>query len=161
MDWGDLIHRGDQAAAMAGLDLVISGQSEGYIAEQRWIHKSGRAIDIALSVKCLRKEDRTVNYFVALLEDVTVRKRTAGALAKSRLDLERRVTERTAQLAAANEELRGEIAGRKQTEEKLRRSEAHLIAAEQDSHVGSWVLQVATGKFFWSAGLYRSAGLTQ
>lgn len=53
-------------------------------------------------------------------------------------DLERRVAERTAQLAAANEQLKGEIAERKRAEESLREAQAHtesVLDSVADTHI--------------------------
>ena len=52
--------------------------------------------------------------------DITEGKRAEEALQKARHELERRVEERTAELARANEELRAEIAERKRVEKELK-----------------------------------------
>jgi PAS domain S-box-containing protein len=52
--------------------------------------------------------------------------RTEGVLRKAHDDVERRVQERTAQLAVVNEKLRREIAERKQAEETLRKAHKEL-----------------------------------
>lgn len=59
--------------------------------------------------------------FAGLITDITERKRIEEALRKSSDELEQRVIERTAEIAAVNEELKMEIARRKNTEEALRR----------------------------------------
>jgi PAS domain S-box-containing protein len=63
---------------------------------------------------------------------------------RARNDLEVRVTERTAELTRANEDLSREIAERKRAEEKLRQTEAYLAEAQRLSHVGSWAWSAAT-----------------
>jgi len=56
-------------------------------------------------------------------EDVTEVRRAEAALKRAHEDLERRVEERTAELARANERLRKEVQERRQAEEGLRESE--------------------------------------
>src|SRR6266852_887383 len=55
--------------------------------------------------------------------------------------LERRVTERTSQLTAVNEE--------------LRRSQAYLAEAQRLSHTGSFGWRVSTGEILWSEETFR------
>lgn len=64
------------------------------------------------------------------VRDNAVCKQTEGAVWRSHSDLETRVEEQTAELAKANEELRGEIFKRKRLEKTLRES-AKLVAAGQ------------------------------
>ena len=61
-------------------------------------------------------------------------------------ELDDRITQRTAELEAANEVLRKEITDRKEIEERLRESEAFLLDAQQLSHTGSWKHDLATNK---------------
>jgi signal transduction histidine kinase len=58
-------------------------------------------------------------------------------------ELDRRVAQRTAELAAANEELRQEIAGRKRAEEALRSSQGRLSRAIQTATVGEFAAAIA------------------
>ena len=48
-----------------------------------------------------------------------------------------------------------DVTGRKQAEDDLRRSEAHLAEAQRIGHVGSWIWNVATGEVFWSREMFR------
>ena len=70
-------------------------------------------------------------------------------------ELEQRVEQRTRELAAANDELKREIAERKQAGEELRRSEAFLAEAQHLSSTGSFSWRVATDEVTWSEQLYR------
>jgi C4-dicarboxylate-specific signal transduction histidine kinase len=70
-------------------------------------------------------------------------------------ELDRLVTERTAGLAAANEELRKEIAERKRAEESLRRSEAFLAEGQYLGRIGNFSWLVASDEIKWSEQLYR------
>jgi PAS domain S-box-containing protein len=85
--WSEMTYPDDLAADIEQFSLVLSGKIEQYNMEKRFIHKAGAIIWTDLSVGCVRKSDGTVDYFVALIEDITEYKR----LAKGRLDMERQV----------------------------------------------------------------------
>jgi PAS domain S-box-containing protein len=52
-----------------------------------------------------------------------------------------------------------DITARKETEEKLRRSEAYLAEGQRLSHTASWAWNPVSGEFYWSAELFRIYGL--
>src|ERR1700731_4120903 len=79
-------------------------------------------------------------------------------ITRTRNELEVRVAKRTAELTRANEELKLEIAERKQAEEKLRQSEAYLQKAQKLGRMGSWAQNVVSGSFFASPELLRIFG---
>ena len=78
--WAEMTHPDDLAADVAQFDRVMAGEVDGYTMDKRWIRKDGRIIDTTISVKCVRHRDGSVDYFVALLQDVTERKRAEEAL---------------------------------------------------------------------------------
>jgi len=81
------------------------------------------------------------------------------AINRSRSELEVRVTERTADLTRANQELSLKIAEHKRTEERLRQSEAYLAEAQRLSGTGSWARVSATGEMrYWSEECFRVLG---
>jgi PAS domain S-box-containing protein len=81
--WAEMTHPDDLAADVAQFDRVMAGEIDGYTMDKRWIRKDGRTIDTTISLKCLRHEDGSVDYFVALLQDITERKRAEEALRRS------------------------------------------------------------------------------
>jgi PAS domain S-box-containing protein len=83
MTWAQMTHPDDLPADIALYNQVMSGETEGYSIDKRWIRKDGRIIDSTISVTCLRRPDNSVDYFVALLQDITQRKRTEAALQES------------------------------------------------------------------------------
>ena len=52
-----------------------------------------------------------------------------------------------------------DITGRKQAEERLRRSEAYLAEGQRLSHTGSWARRVSTGDLYWSRESFLIFGL--
>lgn len=56
--------------------------------------------------------------------------------------------------------LRVDISALKQTQAALRESEARLDRAQQIAGIGSWELDVETGRYVWSKELYRIRGLS-
>lgn len=132
MTWAELTHPDDLAADVVHFKRVIAGEIDGYALDKRWIHKDGRVIDTKISVKALRRADGSVDYFVALLEDTTERKRAEEVLREAHDELERRVAKRTEQLSIANEDLKKEIIERKRVEEERRQLLHRIIFAQED-----------------------------
>jgi PAS domain S-box-containing protein len=52
-----------------------------------------------------------------------------------------------------------DVTGRKQAEERLRRSEAYLAEGQRLSHTGSWARCVSTGDLYWSRESFLIFGL--
>jgi PAS domain S-box-containing protein len=87
---------------------------------ERWLHTMKTAI-------C--GPDGAPTHLLGISEDITERRELAEALGRAREDLERRVAERTADLAKANAELRREMEER----EKL---QAHLLQVQKLESLG-------------------------
>jgi len=79
-------------------------------------------------------------------------------LKRRRNELEEKVAERTAELTAANIELKTEIVERKKADEKLRRSEAYLLEGQRLVDMFSWARDAATGKMTASPEVRRIFG---
>jgi PAS domain S-box-containing protein len=71
--WAELTHPDDVAADVVQFDRVLAGEIDGYSLDKRFIRKDGRIIYATISVKCLRLADGSVDYFLALVQDVTER----------------------------------------------------------------------------------------
>ena len=83
-DWAKLTHPDDLAADVERFNRVLAGEMDGYSIEKRWIRKDGGIVYSIISVKCIRRDDRSVDYFVALALDITERKRAEEDLLASR-----------------------------------------------------------------------------
>ena len=114
--WAEFTHPDDVASDVAMFARAMACEIDAYSMEKRWIRKDGRTIHSAISVKCVRDKNGGVDYFVALLQDITSKREAEDVLARSHSELERRVVERTAQLTDINEELTVEIAERQRAE---------------------------------------------
>lgn len=82
--WADLTHPDDLTGELASFNRVLEGEIDGYYREKRLIHKDGRIIDSLLSVKCMRRTDNSVDYFVGLVQDITEKKRAEAALRRGK-----------------------------------------------------------------------------
>lgn len=85
----------------------------------RWVLANGQAF---------HDEQGALLGAVVSMQDVTRNRQAESDLRHAYDDLEARVAERTAQLSAANDQLRNEVAVRQQAEERLRASEARKTA---------------------------------
>jgi PAS domain S-box-containing protein len=85
--WAELTHPDDLAADVAQFNRVLSGEIDGYSLDKRWIRKDGRVIDTTMAARCLRRGDRSVDYFLGLVQDITVRKRAEEELHRAQAEL--------------------------------------------------------------------------
>src|ERR671933_947810 len=74
MTWVDLTYPDDLEADLEQLNHVLAGSSEGYLMDKRFIRKNGEVIYASISVRCVRRADGSIDYFVALVQDITDRK---------------------------------------------------------------------------------------
>ena len=98
-------------------------ESGGLMGELAAVRKDGSRFDAELSGSMVKDEAGKPVCMLGSFVDITKRKRAEKALLAARDKLEKRVEERTAEIAGANEELRKEIAERRHAEDALRQSE--------------------------------------
>ncbi|MGO9569398.1 MAG: PAS domain S-box protein [Desulfomonilaceae bacterium] len=111
----------DNAAAL------FRGQLDSYRLEKRYFRKDGSVFWGDASIAANHRPDNRVQS-VAIIVDISDRKRAEEALQKAHDELEHRVLERTAELAETNERLKREIAERSRTQEALKESEERFRA---------------------------------
>jgi PAS domain S-box-containing protein len=138
-NWAEITHPDDLAADLDAFNRVTAGEIDGYRLDKRYIRKDGRIIDTTMSVKCVRRDDGSVDYFVALVEDITARKvdiverlRAEDALRQANDELEHRVEQRTRQLSDLNEDLRKEIERRERLEADREHLLRRVVSAQED-----------------------------
>jgi PAS domain S-box-containing protein len=72
--WAELTVPEDLASDEVLFQRVLAGELDGYSLEKRYVRKDGAIVFVYVSVRCLRKEDGSVDYFLGLLQDITDRK---------------------------------------------------------------------------------------
>lgn len=92
--------------------------------------KDGTLIDVEASVSTSTVAGRP--YITTMVRDIAERKQAEEALRQAHDGLERRVAERTAELAHINEALEAEICERKQAEAARRQLLGQLVTAQED-----------------------------
>jgi PAS domain S-box-containing protein len=75
LDWLRITDPDDAKADVFQFNRMCEGDIDDYSMEKRYIRKDGSIVHINLSVACIRRADRSVNYVLALMEDITERKR--------------------------------------------------------------------------------------
>ncbi|NJN92676.1 MAG: PAS domain S-box protein [Anaerolineales bacterium] len=78
--WHELTHPDDWADDQAYRNRVLAGEIDGFSLDKRYIRRDGQIVEATISVKCLRLANGAVDYFVALILDITERKRTEAQL---------------------------------------------------------------------------------
>ncbi len=91
--WAELTYPDDLAADVAQFDRVLAGQIDGYTIDKRFVRKNGQVVNTTISVTAMRGADGAVEYFIALLQDITQRKRAEEALVQARAEAELRASD--------------------------------------------------------------------
>ncbi|MCD5994860.1 diguanylate cyclase [Pseudomonas sp. CDFA 602] len=85
-------------------ELVDNRRDSGILEKRYWRH-DGSFMWVELSVSLLRDNEGQPLHFIAVVLDITIRKRTEGILLSHQEELERRVTQRTQELHRSRETL--------------------------------------------------------
>lgn len=83
--WTDLIHPDDLNLCVTNFEQVLSGKTEGYSLEERFIRKDSTLIHVSISTKCLRKPDGSIDHLISLIQDITERKISEENIRESEL----------------------------------------------------------------------------
>ena len=74
MTWTDLTYPEDLASDLAQFNRMLAGEIKSYTLDKRFIHKDGHLVYTRLAVSCVRKLDGSVDYVVAMVDDISERK---------------------------------------------------------------------------------------
>lgn len=87
MTWAEVTFPEDLASDVEQFEKLLNSEIEDYMLEKRFIRKDETIVYTNLAVSCVRNDDGTVNYVLALLEDITKRKQIEKALRKNQMFL--------------------------------------------------------------------------
>ncbi len=97
MTWAEMTYPDDLAEDVAQFNRLLSGEIKQYDLEKRFVRKNGAVIWVDLAVGCVRDPQGNVEYVVALLNDISQRKKAEDLLRDSK--------ERFDQIAALSSEM--------------------------------------------------------
>jgi len=135
----------DEMPRLLAFAQTVFEQGSGWTDELSCLTKTGEALPAEISASVIEIGDK--HCVIAMVREVTKRKRAEAALRKAKDELERRVEERTAQLLNANARLREEINERRKTEQALQESEARFRTLVEHAPEIILVLDADTGRF--------------
>jgi len=75
-----ITHAEDRAREDEARALVAQGSRDGYGLEKRLLRRDGGIVHADVSVRCVRREDRSIDHSIAIIIDITQRKRAQEAL---------------------------------------------------------------------------------
>jgi PAS domain S-box-containing protein len=110
--------------------IIPQGHSDVY--EKEYKKKDGTVFPVELRVFLIRNSQGQPASMWAIVRDISDRKKVENLLRQAREDLERRVAERTTELARANEALKKEIAEREHAEDALRSLSGRLLQLQDE-----------------------------
>ena len=84
----DITHPDDLETDLALVQQMLRGEIASYTLEKRYYKKSGETVWINLTVSLVRKPSGEPDYFIAAIEDISVRKRATAELENQRHLLE-------------------------------------------------------------------------
>jgi PAS domain S-box-containing protein len=114
----DVTHRDDLKENMRSFRRMIQ-EGKPFEIEKRYIRKDGSVLWADVSASPVRALDGKIQSSVAVIVDITDRKKAEAALQKEKALLEQHVRERTGELRVANKELQAEIERRKGLEGQI------------------------------------------
>ena len=120
---------------------LLAGKIKDYVVEKRYLRKNGKMWWARVSASIVRDDSGRPKYFIVIVEDINDRKLAEEALIKAHEEMEAKVAERTAELAATNTALKVLLDQREQekkdTEQKMLASAKRLILPFLEQLAGS------------------------
>jgi len=120
LTFADITHPEDLEADWALVRALLAGERSTYSMDKRYFTSDNRLVWVNLTVSLVRNGVEKPDYFIAVIEDITVRKQLEAERDQLIESLEERVRERTAELEelTRTDALTG-IANRRRLDEQL------------------------------------------
>ncbi|MFM1847196.1 MAG: hypothetical protein RL417_670 [Pseudomonadota bacterium] len=80
MTWVDLTHPDDRINDVGWFDRLARGEIDSYELDKRFVHKEGYVWNARLVVGAVRRPDRSLDYIIALAQDITAQRRAQSHL---------------------------------------------------------------------------------
>lgn len=109
MTWVELTYPDDLDADLVYFNQLLAGNSDSYTLEKRFIRKNGEVIYTSISVRCVRRQDQSINYFVAIVQDITERK-------QAEIEREQLIAEQAARREAEEQKRKAQFLAEASTE---------------------------------------------
>jgi diguanylate cyclase (GGDEF)-like protein/PAS domain S-box-containing protein len=77
MTWAELTHPADLDADIEQFTKLLANKIDGYSLEKRFISRTGKVITTMLVVRCVRNDDGSVDYVMAMVQDISKQKADA------------------------------------------------------------------------------------
>ncbi|MGA1868844.1 MAG: PAS domain S-box protein [bacterium] len=134
-------------------------QSECTHSEPIKVHGNVKgSLEISYREKDRGSDKDLIKIIAKRIGEIIERKQAEEELIKHRDHLEHMVNERTVELKMSNEQLKKEIAERKEVEKKLQGNRDRLAKAQEIGHIGDWEWDITEGTITWSDEVYRLFG---
>jgi len=91
MHFADFTHPHDIRTDLHLFEAVMNGERASYQLEKRYLHSSGKTVDVLLSATLVREEDGTPIQFISEIVDLTERNRVGLELERANAQLRKQV----------------------------------------------------------------------
>jgi PAS domain S-box-containing protein len=154
----DVTHPDDMPGNLAATARMLA-TGEAFALEKRYVHRDGSPVWVHLQVSLLRGPDGAPESAIAVVQDITERKRAEDALRLLTETLEQRIAARTEELADANHKLVAEIEERRQTEAALQREEEFSELVIESSTEAIVAIDTEYRHTLWNAAMEVMTGM--
>lgn len=146
--------RDGQLSSEKAVEMMSKAMNEGSHFFE-WVHKRLDGTEFPATVLLTYVQFQSEIFLQAVVRDISKEKEAQERLEESNQELDAQQQ----QLLALNQQLKVEVASRRQAQDALERSKAFLNSTGQMAKVGGWELELNPLKLSWTAGTRVIHGL--